>query len=70
MDMDLLKHHIEETRSRFDEVRSDLQEIRAKLEDIKEFKIDAIATSRTVSFIVSAISGLITLVATALTIKK
>ena len=47
-----------------------LERIENKLEELHSFKIEMLATSRTVSFIVSAISGLITLVATALTIKK
>lgn len=68
--MELLKHHIEETRDRFDEVRADLQDIRCKLEAIHEFKVSTIATSRTVSFIVSAISGIITLLISLFSVSK
>lgn len=60
----LLRHHIEETREKFQEIKEDLGEIRDKLECISAFKIEVATTSRNVSLIVSAFCGLITLLAT------
>lgn len=62
--MDLLEHHIEETRRQLDDVKAELKNIRDRLDDLHRFKADLIASSRTVSLIVSAVCGFITLIAT------
>lgn len=61
---ELLRHHIEETREKFQEIKEDLSYVRDRLDGISAFKIEIATTSRNVSFIVSAICGLITLLAT------
>ena len=66
----LFKLYTEYNDKKFDEVRSDIHELRQKIEEIHEFKVTSIATSRTVSMIVSAVCGLVTLLVTSfLTIK-
>lgn len=66
----LLKMYQEYSDRKFDEIREDIHEIRQKMDEIHEFKVTSIATSRTVSMIVSAVCGLVTLLVTSfLTIK-
>jgi hypothetical protein len=65
---ELLKYFIKETGEKFAEVKSDLSEINEKLGDLREFKIQMLASARTTSFIVSAICGFITLLATVLAV--
>ena len=66
----LLKMYQEYSDKKFDEIREDIQEIRQRMDEIHEFKVTSIATSRTVSMIVSAVCGLVTLLVTSfLTIK-
>lgn len=66
----LLKMYQEYSDKKFDEIREDIQEIRQRMDEIHEFKVKSIATSRTVSMIISAICGLVTLLVTSfLTIK-
>ena len=62
---ELLKMYREYNDKRFDEVRADLQEVNRKLDEIHDFKVTTIATSRTVSMIVSALCGLLTLITSA-----
>ena len=66
----LIKYHIEETHKRFDDLKEDLRDIQLRIESLHEFKVQQIATSRTVSFIISGVCGLITLiVSTVISIK-
>lgn len=64
MQEELLKMYREYNDKRFDEVRADLQDIRLRMEEVNNFKVEMIASSRTVSMVVSAICGLMTLLAT------
>lgn len=63
MEETLLQHHIEETRGNFADVREDLRELKVSLAELKTFRTEMIVTSRTVSLVVSAVCGFITLVA-------
>lgn len=67
---ELLKHHIQDTRDRFNELKQELTALHEKLEDLRDFKISLIATSRTTSIIVSTVCGLITLIVTVFSVKK
>lgn len=58
----LLRYHIEVTEKQFTEMREELVVIRDKLDALQEFKIQMLTNSRTVSFVVSAICGLVTMV--------
>lgn len=66
----LLNYHINETNQKFAEIKEDLEQIRERLDKLSEFKIDMIATSRTVSFIVSALCGILSLLVTTLVSLK
>lgn len=67
---ELLQMYREYNDKRFDELRADLQEISLKLETMNEFKVQMIASSRVVSMVISAICGLVTLIAsTVISIK-
>lgn len=59
---DLFKLYTEYTDKRFDDIKEDLHDLGAKIDDLREFKVEMVATSRLVSFIISAVSGLITLI--------
>lgn len=72
---DLLKYHIEDTSKRFDHVSEELGKIHHKLDALQEFKTVTIVSTRWVSFVVSTVCGLVTMIATAclnyfLTTKK
>ena len=56
---------MEETNKRLDCLKEDLQDIQLRIEALHEFKVQQIATSRTVSFIISGVCGLITLIVSA-----
>lgn len=67
---DDLKFYREYNDRRFDEIRSDIRDLATRLEELNEFKISQIATSRTISVVISAICGLITLIVSSfLTVK-
>jgi len=62
--MDLmLKHHIESTEKKFDSISEDIKELSLKVDDLREFKTKLIISSRFFAFVVSAICGLVTLIA-------
>lgn len=65
----LLKYHIQSTEKRFDELNSNIKELSQKMDNVNEFKVKMIASSRTVSFIISAVCGAITLLVSVFTIK-
>lgn len=59
----LLEHHILETRERFSELRDDIKNIEEKIDGLHDFKIETIVSARWVSLIVSAVCGLLTMIA-------
>ncbi len=65
----LLEYHMKHTDTRIAELRQDLNgqldEVHRKLDDLTKFKIEMVASARMTSLIVSAICGLVTLVASA-----
>lgn len=68
---ELLQMYREYSDKRFDTIDEELQEIRVVLQEIKEFKIQSINGAKVVSTIVSAVSGVVTLIITwVLTHKK
>lgn len=60
---ELLKRHISETDRRFEEIQDHLEEISGKMDDLRDFKVKLIVTSRFFSIVVSAICGILTLLA-------
>lgn len=60
----LLEYFKEDTNRRFDEMKDQLSSINASLDDLKAFRISLIAQSRLTAFIISAVCGFVTLVAT------
>lgn len=60
---ELLKRHIQETDKNFEDVYDSLVLITAKLDDLREFKTKLIVSSRFFSLVVSAVCGIITLLA-------
>lgn len=65
----LLKYHIQATEKKFDELHDSIKELSQKMDNVNEFKVKMIASSRTVSFIISAVCGAITLLVSVFTIK-
>ena len=63
---ELLEYHIQNTERQLGLLQLELKEINQKIESLHEFKTRSIVTARWVSLIVSAASGLCTMVATAL----
>ena len=60
---ELLKRHIDETDRRFDELLSEISALSSKLESINDFKTQTIVSTRWISGLISAASGLFTLIA-------
>lgn len=62
----LLRYHIATTEKQLDALRAELNAIEMKIDNLNEFKTKTVVTARYVSFIVSSLSGLITLIVTTL----
>lgn len=60
----LLAYHIEQTGDKFAEVRDELKTLNEKIDALHEFKITLLVNTRWVSLIVSAVCGLVTMIAT------
>ncbi|HLB41220.1 MAG TPA: hypothetical protein VJJ83_05495 [Candidatus Babeliales bacterium] len=66
----VLDYHIGHSDKKFEELKIQIEALSEKVDELREFKVQMIATSRLVSLVVSAFSGLITLiVSTVITIK-
>lgn len=63
---ELFKYYVEQTNKRFDDLKEDLRDIQMRIESLHEFKVEQIATSRTISLIISGVCGLITLIVSTL----
>ena len=62
----LLRYHISTTEKQLDALKAELNAIEQKIDNLNEFKTKTVVTARYVSFIVSSLSGLITLIVTTL----
>lgn len=60
---ELLKRHIQETDRNFENIHEELLSLSKQIEDLKDFKMRLLISSRFFSFLVSAICGAVTLIA-------
>lgn len=60
---ELLKRHIQETDRNFEDIHKDLHQLTKQIEDLRDFKMKLLISSRFFSLLVSAICGVVTLIA-------
>ena len=62
----LLRHHIDSTEKRFDKLDERLKDLHKEVLDLRYFKTESKATAKSVSLLVSGLTGLLTLIVSAL----
>lgn len=62
----LLSYHISSTEKRLDKLHDDIRLLSEKIDTLNDFKTKSMVTARHISLLVSAISGLATMICTAL----